>query len=103
MVVLPDGSLEDKIVHASIPRFFIRKFNLLGSDVEGREVVALGCLHFERRCVGSDVRGDIIDHLLCSLTELRCVGAKTIKFHNDWNRDDDGPSERLDDRDDNRQ
>jgi hypothetical protein len=89
------GSHEDEIVHTSAPGCFIRKLDLLCSDAEGR-IVALGRLDLEWHHVRSDVRGDIGDRLLCSLSELGCVGARSIKSHNDRNRDDDGLSQQLD-------
>ena len=92
MVVLPDGGLENEIVHASIPRFFIGKLDLLGSDIERCKIVALGRLDFERRCMRSDVRGNVTNRLLRSLAQLGRVGGESIKFHDDGNRDDDGPS-----------
>ena len=96
--ILPDGSLEDQIVHAPIPGCFVGELNLLSADVERREIVALGRLDLERHRMRSDVRGNVVDSLLCGLAKLRCIGAQSVELRNHRNGNDDGPPQRLNDR-----
>jgi hypothetical protein len=57
--VVPDGSLQDQIIHAPLSRPAVFKVNMLSADVEGGELVSLGCLNLERCGMRTDVRSQI--------------------------------------------
>lgn len=69
MLILPDGSFENEVVHAP---FDVAggEIDFLSSDVKSRQIVAFGSLNFEGGGESTDVGCNVLHGALGRLTEL---------------------------------